>query len=326
MNNETQNEIEGEEQEHVLKKTSTLKVDKYLVPIAIVMSGVIIAAAITYRTGDVSFRSQNNTALEDVVLPSGGVELPVIWGDLGSKLVESGAIDADKMQAIYEERGLWSDEYRSLLLGQNNGNLKITQDNSGYLLNLLWALGLSQKNKVLDEGEMSNPQFGGAQNFASTAGWTIARGNAMNHYSSHMFFELTPEQEALVDRISRGIYRPCCGNSTHFPDCNHGMAMLGLLELMASQGVNEQDMWDAALVANSYWFPENYLTIAEYMNNNGVSWNKISAEKILGGEFSSSQGYSAIASQVVARQSTGGGSGCGIDTGVQRKQSSGCGI
>ena len=59
----------------------------------------------------------------------------------------------------------------------------------------------------------------------------------MNHYSMHRFIVLTPEQQALVEKVSKGIYRPCCGNSVYFPDCNHGMAMLGLLELMASQGV-----------------------------------------------------------------------------------------
>ena len=39
----------------------------------------------------------------------------------------------------------------------------------------------------------------------------------------------------IVEEIAGNIYRPCCGNSTAFPDCNHGMAMLGLIELMVSQ-------------------------------------------------------------------------------------------
>ena len=73
----------------------------------------------------------------------------------------------------------------------------------------------------------------------------------MDHYSRHTLIKLTQKQQALVDTVSRGIYRPCCGNSAHFPDCNHGMAMLGLLERMASQGASEQDMWKAALTVNS---------------------------------------------------------------------------
>ena len=184
-----------------------------------------------------------------------GVELPVVWGDLGAKLVSVGAIDAEKFTALYASRGGLSEEERALLLGNSEGKLRMTAENAGYLLNLLWALGLASKNPILETGEMMNPAYGGAGNFASTAGWTLANGNAMNHYSRHLFFNLTPEQQALVDKVSRGIYRPCCSNSTHFPDCNHGMAMLGLLELMASQGVGEQDMKKTALTVNSYWFP-----------------------------------------------------------------------
>src|SRR3990167_1562353 len=161
---------------------------------------------------------------------------------------------------------------------------------------------------------MANPKYGGAGNFASTGGWTIAQGNAMEHYSRHKFFDLTPEQQTLVDKVSKGIYRPCCGNSVHFPDCNHGMAMLGLLELMASQGVSEQDMWKTALEVNSYWFPDTYLTIATYMKNKGVEWKDVDPQEMLGANYSSAQGYARIASQVTAPASSGseGGSGCAV--------------
>ena len=119
-------------------------------------------------------------------------------------------------------------------------------------------------------GMMVDPKYGGAGNFASTGGWTISKSSPMDHYSRHSLVVLTEEQQILVEKISRGVFRPCCGNSTHFPDCNHGMAMLGLLELMASQGVSEQDMWKTALIVNSYWFPDTYITLATYMKNKGV--------------------------------------------------------
>ena len=158
-------------------------------------------------------------------------------------------------------------------------------------------------------------------------------GDPMDHYNRHMFFTLTSEQQALVDKVSRGIYRPCCNNSTHFPDCNHGMAMLGFLELMASQGVNEADMWKAALAVNSYWFPDTYVTIATYMKNKGTEWQNVNAQEMLGFDYSSGSGYAKIASQVAkpAQRSVGGG--CSVDTGpVQavpaehQKQQSDCGI
>ena len=55
---------------------------------------------------------------------------------------------------------------------------------------------------------MMNPAYKGAGNFASTGGWTLAKGSAMDHYNMHSLVTLTAEQQALVDRVSRGIYRP----------------------------------------------------------------------------------------------------------------------
>ena len=101
-----------------------------------------------------------------------------------------------------------------------------------------------------------DPRYGGAENFASTGGWTLAKGRAMDHYSMHRFVELTPEQQALIEKVSKNIFRPCCRNSTYFPDCNHGMAMLGLMELMASQGASETEMMTKAQEVNDLWFPK----------------------------------------------------------------------
>ena len=308
------------------------KTSDHLLPSSIFFSALIIAGAWIYTAELKNPRAPEKitrTELEEKVLPSEGVILPVTWDNLGAKLVSAGAIDAEKFKAIYDQRGAFTTEYKNLLLGENNDNLKITNDNTGYLLNLFWALGLASKNPILDSGEMMNKEYGGAKNFASTGGWTVSKGNPMDHYSRHLFFALTPEQQALVDKISKDIYRPCCDNSTHFPDCNHGMAMLGLLELMASQSVGEKDMWRAALVVNSYWFPDEYLTIAAYMKNKGINWKDVNPQEILGKNFSSASGFAKIASRVAPRTEQRGNGGCGIDTeetiAPQREQG-GCGI
>ena len=319
-----------------------IKKDKdYILPLNIIIVGAMLAGAIIYSAklkAEGGFQVTNKTpeqmavlALEEKVLPTNGVTLPVTWGDLGAQLVDNGAIDADKFKAIYEQRGTFTNEYENLLLGKNNGKLKITSENSGYILNLFWALGLANKNSILENGPMVDPKYGGTGNFASTGGWTIAKGKPMDHYSKHKFLNLTTEQQTLVEKISRGIYRPCCGNSVYFPDCNHGMAMLGLLELMASQGVSERDMWRTALIVNSYWFPDTYLTIATYMKNKGVEWKNVNPQEILGASYSSAQGYAKIAAQVVQPAQKGGGGGCGVDIGTPisvpaPKQQGGCGI
>jgi hypothetical protein len=255
--------------------------------------------------------SKNFSVSEEVIIPSEGVILPANWGDLGKQMVETGVIDKDTLEQLYAQRGGLSEETRKLLYGINNGKLRINEQNAGEILNLLWALGLANKNPILEEGPMQNKEYGGAGRFASTGGWSLAKGNAMDHYSKYSFVVLTKEQQELVERVSRNIYRPCCGNSTYFPDCNHGMAMLGFLELMAAQGVSEEEMYRAALQVNSYWFPDTYLTIAKYFSERGIGWDDIDPKEMLGSAYSSASGYQKILAEVRPAQLRGGGS-CGV--------------
>ncbi len=286
-----------------------------LLPVAILASSILVAGVWVYGSKNKTAVAPQGGALsaEDIekkVLPPQGVELPVRWGDLGFKMVEAGVIDGAKFEKLYANRGL-TEETKTLLYGNNNGKLSITSENSGTILNLLWALGLGTKNDILDTGPMMDARYGGAGGFASTGGWTIAKGEAMDHYSRHSFIALGNEQQELVERVAKNIYRPCCGNSTYFPDCNHGMAMLGLLELMASQGASEQEMYRAALEVNSYWFPDTYLAIAYYLNAKGIQWEQASPKEILGYDFSSAAGYQRILSRVTLPERQSGG-GCGI--------------
>ncbi|MFQ5901714.1 MAG: hypothetical protein ACE5IH_09195, partial [Thermodesulfobacteriota bacterium] len=247
--------------------------------------------------------------LEKEVIPPEGVVLSVKWGDLGKQMVEAGVIDSQRLEAIYSQRGGLSKEDKEILYGSKNENLKLTLKNSGFILNMLWALGLGNKNDILEKGPMTTR--GDAGRFASTGGWTLAKGNVMQHYSKHPFVVLNKEQQAMVERVSKNIYRPCCNNPTHFPDCNHGMAMLGFLELMASQGISEEDMYRTALQVNSYWFPDTYLTIANLFKGQGVEWKDVNAKEVLGFNYSSASGYRGIRNKVQPSQS-GGGGGCGV--------------
>ncbi|MDP4006967.1 MAG: hypothetical protein Q8P55_00005 [bacterium] len=249
--------------------------------------------------------------LEDAVFPTEGVVLPVAWGSLGKQMVEEGVIDQEKFEGLYERRGGLNEYEKALLYGKDNGTITMTPENSGVLLNLFWAFGLSNKNTILEQGPMQDPRYGGADRFASTGGWTLAKGETMDHYSVHAWVSLTEEQQLLVERVSQGIFRPCCGNSTFFPDCNHGMAMLGLLELMAAQGVGEDEMYQVALRVNSYWFPDTYLTIAKYFAEQDISWDKVSPKEVLGANYSSAQGFQRVRAAVEPVQQQGGG-GCGV--------------
>ena len=285
----------------MIRKSLEQFATRFAVPIALGAFAVGVLSVQQWQVEPLS------SALVPDVAPEAGVELPVVWGDTGKRLVEAGVIDREKWLELYSSL---SEEEKRLLDGNSPEKLRITRENAGYLLNLLWAFGLANKNSILEEGEMSDPAYGGAGGFASTGGWTLAKGSAMDHYSMHTFVTQTPEQQELVEKVSKNIYRPCCDNPTHFPDCNHGMAMLGLLELMASQGVGEEEMYEAALAVNSYWFPDVYQTIATYMLQRDTLWKDVDPREVLGRDYSSASGYARVASEV---QSQGGqGSSCGV--------------
>ena len=260
---------------------------------------------------NVAFQKSAANYWEQKLFPSAGTELPITWNDLGQQLIKNGVIDQDKFEKIYAARGGLDEAEKRLLAGSSNEKIVITKNNSGFLLNLFWALGLSNKNDILESGPMRDPRYGGAGNFASTGGWTIAKGDVMNHYGAHAFLKLTDSEQELVKKVSSTIYRPCCNNSTYFPDCNHGMAILGFLELMASQGANEDTMYRAAAQLNSYWFPSTYLTIAKYLEKNGATWDSTDPRVILSAQYSSSSGYNRILAEIEPVAATGGGA-CGV--------------
>lgn len=298
------------------------KKTNYLIPLSLFFSALLIIGAFVYSTGlkteKISETSKKNqgyssddAVLEEKIAPFDGVEFPIKWRDLGKQMVEAGVIDREKFEALYAARGGLIDEQKKLLYTEDNGNLTINPENAGFVLNLLWALGLGNQNEILEKGPMTDPKYDGADRFASTGGWTLAEGNTMEHYSKHRFISLTSEQQAMVERVSKNIYRPCCNNSAYFPDCNHGMAMLGFLELAVSQGASEDALYGMALVLNSYWFPDTYLTLAKYFESKGASWNEVNPKEVLGFNYSSGSGYRRILTQITPPERKGGGS-CGV--------------
>ncbi|MDP3947454.1 MAG: hypothetical protein Q8Q41_02040 [bacterium] len=276
---------------------------------SVLLGALIIGGAVIWNVSS----PETEEPRDALSAPAGedGTELSIRWGTLGREMVEAGVIDKEKFLSLYTGDQALEEEARRMLEGEIAAPLRISPRNAGLLLNLLWALGLGNKNDVLEKGPMMDPRYGGADRFASTAGWIIAQGDPMAHYARHAFIVLTPDQQARVEETAKNIYRPCCGNSTYFPDCNHGMAMLALLELLASQGATEAELYRAALVANSYWFPDTYATLKSYFEKKGAAWNAVDPKKVLGLRYSSAAGYSQVLSEVEPVLEDAGGS-CGV--------------
>ena len=230
--------------------------------------------------------------LKVAVLPSGGYETSLTWGDLGKKLVELGAIDRPAFEEIFKSPADGRD-YLSILDGGSSEKIEINENNSDFVLDFLWAFGLVQKSRVLEKGPMKGGDYN-FMDFASTAGWTLAAKPVEDLYSSQELVPLNDFQQDLVYKIADNVYRPCCGNSAAFPDCNHGMAALGLIELLVSAGVSEEQIYRDVLAFNSYWFPQTYLEIAAYFAKQGTSWEDVSPKEALSFDYSSYEGYSKV--------------------------------
>lgn len=248
--------------------------------------------------------------LKQQVLPQTGYTTPLKWKDLGKKLVEAGAIDKAKFEASLGEDADGKAAMR-YMDGSSEDNISISEKNSHFVVNFFWALGLANKSKVLDEGPMKTGNTPTA-NFASTAGWTLGAKKPMELYSSEEIIPLNSFQQDLVKKIAENVYRACCGNSTAFPDCNHGMAALGYIEWAVYNGLPESQIYKDLLAFNSFWFPQNYVDMAVYFDKQNIKWKDVNPQLALSKEYSSSQGVARIRQSV---QSVPGiqnqGGGCG---------------
>jgi len=286
----------------------------YLALLLAINVGVLTAAGgyLLLTRGSSAQDSENLVKdLKAEVLPAAGYTTSITWGDTGKKLIEVGAIDEEQYRQLFNSPTNGMDEL-DILKGGSTKLIGINENNSQFIVDTLWAFGLTQKSKVLDEGPMKNSgtELG---NFASTGGWTLGKKSAIQLYSSQELVQLNNFQQDLVKKIAESVYRPCCDNPTSFPDCNHGMAALGLIELEVAAGLPEEQIYRDVLAFNSFWFPQTYLEIAVYFSQQGKEWGELDPKTILGPEYSSASGSAVISSQVkdVPGLDSGGGS-CGV--------------
>ena len=228
------------------------------------------------------------------VLPEEGFTLPVSWGNLGPKLIELGVIDEVK----FTETIQMTDSEKDILTNGTESGIVINSQNSQFVVDLLWALGLAQRSLAYEEGPMGKEYKNEVGNFASTGGWNLAKGDAVQYLNKFDLVGLNSDQQRRVAEIAKNVFRPCCGNSTWFPDCNHGMAALAAIELMVAQNLSDEEVYKNVLKLNSFWFPSNYLTNATYYARQGVSWQEVDAKEVLGSKYSSGKGAADIAKKV----------------------------
>lgn len=253
----------------------------------------------------------------DAILPLRPVPTGLDIGRPVARLVEAGAIDREKFITAHAKRGPVP-EWVSQALDGKSAELAFSLATAPYNLNLLWPLGLATKAAFNEDSSINGDDL---DSFASTGGWFLGQDdNGAAYFNAVETLRLTPDQSDMVRRLAENVYRPCCGNSAYFQDCNHGSAMLGLIELAAADGRNAAEILELAKTANGFWYPQQYVEMALYFDvMEDLSWKGVPAERVLSAEFSSISGLhknvrGPLASQGVltGRWRNSGGSGCAV--------------
>lgn len=311
-------------EQHQTKKSNQFNKLFVLVGTALIVMAFLIgkyspAVSINIKTNNLSVVKPTPTPvgpdlvkLQEEVLPKSGYVFKIKWADLGKRMISDGVIDETKLAQALVGQDTLPVEFKKYLDGLSGDQIELNTENARFWVDVLWALGLSNKNEILEKGPMA--ANGDTANFASTGGYTIGRKKPMDLYSKFSYIQLTPEQQVRIVEIAGNIYRPCCGNNTAFPDCNHGMAALALVELMVSQNFSNEDIYKTVLAFNSQWFPQTYLDVAYHFAKNGRDYRSVPASEILSKTFSSASGYQAIKGQIGV-----------VDWPLLKKSSGGCG-
>ena len=250
------------------------------------------------------------------VLPAKGFQSRIALKDSILRLVEHGVIDRGKFFMTYGQNN-YPAEFANILSQPSHREILLTTANANYYVNLLWPIGLATRMAANAESPLVGESVDG---FASTGGWTLGvAASGGSYFNQFSVVTLTEEQEARVVRIAKSTYRPCCNNSTFFQDCNHGSALLGVLQLGASQGLSDDEIYREALAFNSFWFPAYYLRTALFFKLvRNTEWAEVDPRVLLGRDYSAGGPWQEnVASRVDAipgliPRAPGGGAGCGV--------------
>jgi hypothetical protein len=236
------------------------------------------------------FRDPPYKDILEQVIPAKGTRTSISFGDTIQKVIASGALDPEKLRTNARSKAGLPGWVEKVLSGPSMEPIVLSLNTAPFLLNLFWPLGLSTKAQFNQSSPINSLKL---PSFASTGGWTLGRApNGSVYFNNVESLHLTADQEKTVQDIAKNVFRPCCDNSTFFQDCNHGSALLGLIELAASQGVTVDELYRIALAANSYWFPDHYTKTALYMAlYEGRRWREVTPQLILGPRFSSLSGW-----------------------------------
>jgi len=225
--------------------------------------------------------------------------LPVTWQGIPFKLVENKIIDLEKLKAYSQRYGQTVTERDLKIFERNyNGSIEITQNNSVFVYNVLWAIGFASKSPVLDY-ELEKYGWKTVKNLAGYYFSFANLGNGstlpQSGYNYFDFLPLSAEQEALAMKIAGKSAVPSCGNALLLPDCSCSYAVDALILMMASQNFNDGQIYQAMKDVYPYRYPGLYVRHALFFKlAKNQEWPDVNAEDLVSFELSSAQGVARV--------------------------------
>ena len=225
--------------------------------------------------------------------------LPVTWQGIPFKLVEKKIVDLEKLTAYSQRYGQTVTEGDLKIFERDyNGNIEITQNNSVFIYNVLWAIGFASKSPILDY-ELGKY---GWETVKNLAGYYFSFANLGNgstlSQSGYNYFDLiplSPDQEELAMKIAGKSAVPSCGNYLLLPDCSCSFAVDALILLMANQGFNDGQIYQAMKDVYPYRYPGLYVRHALWFKlAHNQEWSEVDAGKLVSFELSSAQGVAQV--------------------------------
>ena len=224
------------------------------------------------------------------VLPWAGHLCRVALKDSIMRTIAAGAIDRDKYLALKGGADYLPADCLAALNRASDDTIHLTTTNAAEYVDLLWPVGLANHLAANESGSIAGPDV---DTYASTGGWNLGRAETGGQYfNKHAIIDLTDDQQELAVRVAKSTFRPCCDNSTFFQDCNHGSALFAVLQLGASQGLDEEALYREALAFNSFWFPDTYIATALLFKAiRHVDWADVDPKVITGQDYSTASGW-----------------------------------
>jgi hypothetical protein len=224
------------------------------------------------------------------VLPWAGHLCRIALKDSVVRTISEGVIDRDKYLALKGGADYLPADCLAALNAASDNTIRLTTTNASEYVDLLWPVGLANHLSDNENGSLAGPDV---DNFASTGGWNLGHAETGGEYfNKYAIVDLTADAQELAVRVAKATFRPCCDNSTFFQDCNHGSALFAVLQLGASQGLDEDALYREALAFNSFWFPDTYIATALLFKAlHQVDWVDVDPKLVMGPDYSTASGW-----------------------------------